>query len=642
MKKLIAFLLSCMMLVNALPVNAEVPLSDLPVEYAAIGPDADVLGRYVDVDSFDAYIMDHLANYVEEIDLTEFDIPYTMETVTAIQQYIVLEMPEAFHVENYLTFYYSDTNITKIVPRYVYTKDDYLLIADHCEKAASEILSGITGNSALSDAEKVLMVHDRLALYCGYDTSAVFPNSSYNMDGALYFRTAVCEGYAEAFMFLLEKLGIECYVCPSDDLNHAWNIVVIDGKKYHVDVTWDDPVNDIPGQVFHNNVLRSTEGMFSTGHDAYDYDNSPSDDKYDNSFWQVSNTAFQLIDGELYYIDSENEALMRASDGKILADVSDKWMISGNRYYSSLARLASNGTNLFYSLSDEIYLYDVSEGESRLFFTPDLSIYGENYSIYGMAYKDGKLLLELNCDYNTSEYAVRGYVDLSEFCTHDDTTDYPDAPSTCETRGHDAYTKCNTCGIVISGSDALLPLGPHGETELRGAVDATETENGYTGDTCCTVCDAILVPGKVIIAENYHSPITSDVFEITAGRIYIPVGTSALDAIRAINENVSILVNGETVSEDTPIATGMIVTVTDGNGETFSLKIVVRGDVNCDGRADFKDVSSMLKHSAGWYNGIENPSVDMDGGELTRDVDFNFRDTMYLIRALAGWDGYFL
>ena len=47
----------------------------------------------------------------------------------------------------------------------------------------------------------------------------------------------VCGDYAELFCILANQAGLEAYVCSSD--THAWNIVVIDGEKYHCDTLWD-------------------------------------------------------------------------------------------------------------------------------------------------------------------------------------------------------------------------------------------------------------------------------------------------------------------------------------------------------------------------------------------------------------------
>ena len=47
------------------------------------------------------------------------------------------------------------------------------------------------------------------------------------------------------------------------------------------------------------------------------------------------------------------------------------------------------------------------------------------------------------------------------------------------------------------------------ETELRGAKAETCVENGYTGDVCCTGCDAVLESGEVINATGVHSYVSA-------------------------------------------------------------------------------------------------------------------------------------
>ena len=53
-------------------------------------------------------------------------------------------------------------------------------------------------------------------------------------------RKAVCEGYAKAFMEICKKLDDAPYVGLLTSKTHMWNIVLLDGKWYCVDLTWDD------------------------------------------------------------------------------------------------------------------------------------------------------------------------------------------------------------------------------------------------------------------------------------------------------------------------------------------------------------------------------------------------------------------
>lgn len=57
----------------------------------------------------------------------------------------------------------------------------------------------------------------------------------------------VCEGYARAYLYLLQRMGIKAIFIGGaaveegkGDILHAWNKVQIDGKWYNADPTWDD------------------------------------------------------------------------------------------------------------------------------------------------------------------------------------------------------------------------------------------------------------------------------------------------------------------------------------------------------------------------------------------------------------------
>lgn len=110
------------------------------------------------------------------------------------------------------------------------------------DAAADEILLGIT--DSMSEFEKELYLHDALAKRVMY----VDTENAHNAYGALVKGKAVCDGYSEAFQYLLQRAGIQSFIAigssydPNtyEDVGHAWNIVRIDGEYYHVDVTWDD------------------------------------------------------------------------------------------------------------------------------------------------------------------------------------------------------------------------------------------------------------------------------------------------------------------------------------------------------------------------------------------------------------------
>ena len=104
------------------------------------------------------------------------------------------------------------------------------------EEKAEEILK--VARTLESDYEKEKYVHDKLLAKVAYNKSAAMNQSAYS---ALVNGQTVCAGYARAYQYLMQQLGIPCYYCTGySGENHAWNIVKLHGDYYNVDVTWDD------------------------------------------------------------------------------------------------------------------------------------------------------------------------------------------------------------------------------------------------------------------------------------------------------------------------------------------------------------------------------------------------------------------
>lgn len=112
-----------------------------------------------------------------------------------------------------------------------------------------DILKAQTSQSR-SALDNELAIHDYIVSNVEYvlDRDAEYP--AYD---ALFKGSSSCGGYAEMFQTLMDMLGIQCIPITgrADGDNHIWNMVCIDNEWYHVDTTWDDPVNG-DGYVHHN------------------------------------------------------------------------------------------------------------------------------------------------------------------------------------------------------------------------------------------------------------------------------------------------------------------------------------------------------------------------------------------------------
>ncbi|XID92371.1 transglutaminase domain-containing protein [Paenibacillaceae bacterium WGS1546] len=102
----------------------------------------------------------------------------------------------------------------------------------------------------MNDHRKVKTIHDWIVANLAYDTALV-SHSAY--DGLVDGRT-VCQGYALLTYEMMRQAGIPVRIVEgtSRDSAHTWNLVQIDGRWYHLDTTWNDPVPDTAGKVYYH------------------------------------------------------------------------------------------------------------------------------------------------------------------------------------------------------------------------------------------------------------------------------------------------------------------------------------------------------------------------------------------------------
>lgn len=407
-RKFIAVIMICFALFGYIPSEAfafeaeEIRSGVMkPVLYdspAAMQNSVSVLKHYTDTEEFRERVFSAVSECKETIDIYDLSIPFGISE--SVADFIWYHMPEAFNVYKIgFSYYEHDGVLSSVVVSYYSfadTKAEFAACFAQFMASADNMLKGIENNSNLTDVEKALLLHDRLALWTEYDYSS--SDKKHTAYGAFAERLSVCQGYAMAYMYLLQRVGIENYYCSSASLRHGWNLVYIDGVPYHVDVTWDDRswgtgTRGYTGGVFHNNFLRSTAGIKETGHTANDFDSSPVSTKYDSFFWQNSMTAFQLMGNEIYYIDNENAKLMRMSDRKVLCDVNSQWRSPMGVWAANFSCLSSIGGKLLFSLSDGVYKYVVETGSTQKIYAPSLS---GSFSVFGFTYENGYIVCDIN------------------------------------------------------------------------------------------------------------------------------------------------------------------------------------------------------------------------------------------------------
>ena len=96
----------------------------------------------------------------------------------------------------------------------------------------------------MNDEQKIKAIHDYIINNAKYDTNKSDNKiNKYHSDiayGALIEGYAICGGYADSMKLFLDYFNIPNFKISSE--NHIWNVIKLNDKWLHLDVTWDDPV----------------------------------------------------------------------------------------------------------------------------------------------------------------------------------------------------------------------------------------------------------------------------------------------------------------------------------------------------------------------------------------------------------------
>lgn len=163
------------------------------------------------------------------------------EDIDRIFQCVLNDHPELFYVEGYsYTKYTKGDRITSIAFSGNYSADAETVDKKEQEitSAAERILEQLPSDA--SDYDKVKYVYDTLIRETDYVMNA--PDNQ-NIYSVFVNHASVCQGYAKAAQYLLNRMGVECTLVIGTveaGEGHAWNLVKIDGSYYYMDSTWGD------------------------------------------------------------------------------------------------------------------------------------------------------------------------------------------------------------------------------------------------------------------------------------------------------------------------------------------------------------------------------------------------------------------
>lgn len=301
----------------------------------------------------------------------------------------------------------KNTYLTKIKPTYL---DGYDMEA--YKAARKRALSVI--DPSMTDIQKVLVLHDYLISTVEYDSgnfaAKTLPRDDFNAYGVLVNRLAVCNGYSLCMKDLLNELGIENYLVYDLSISHVWNMVIIDGEPYHVEMTGDDPCLDLLGRVWHKSFLITDDEIradfesksWTVRDKGIRVDKKATSTRFADAFWKKAECAIQYYDGNLYYswyngkpdgarigyIPAKDESISDAPT--ILVSKIGDWYDSINDSRQNMAPTLVRIKNgrIFYNTATGFSSCALDGSDIREEYAVKLN---EGYNIYGALEYDGKI-----------------------------------------------------------------------------------------------------------------------------------------------------------------------------------------------------------------------------------------------------------
>lgn len=186
------------------------------------------------------------------------------ERLEGVLQAVRFDNPDLFWLSHQFQYGYNSSGIVTSVKLMFYDcVNDLEAYKDAFYGCTDSVLEQVMHLS--SDVDKVKYIHDILIHLNDYSFGPM-NQSAYS---AVCYGETVCAGYASAFQYYMQRLGIpSAIVCGQAGERHVWNIVYLGGEFYAVDVTWDDPIGN-PANTYYYRYFNVTDGALGGTHTRF-------------------------------------------------------------------------------------------------------------------------------------------------------------------------------------------------------------------------------------------------------------------------------------------------------------------------------------------------------------------------------------
>ena len=553
------------------------------------------------------YLISEALKQNPKIDVSQYSISRTeMSTILLM----VLDAPEMYSLGTTVKYSYNkDTGIVLYIEFvYLMTTDEYEEAQKIIDKSKDIYLEGI--QPEWNDLEKIVYTNNFLCQYCTYATNII--ETSHSIYGALVDRLPVSDGYAKAFKYLINEVGVNAVIVTSFDMEHAWNMVEYNGDYYHLDVTWNDD-DDGVGTTTYRYFMTSDQGFQDSNRNHYswiaensikgnntqfDGTNTPWGIDFPRSYLMYKDNYWYSLDfiNKVNYINIRKQSLRNLSDVTTVKKDTPDYVFIWPGY-------ATDGDYIYFTTQDTITKVGFDgQGMQSIYMNP----YKGSKVLFSIAYIENKFYFDtLDIVNNAASMSTRDTSELNYIPIRSVTIDQKlvemdvgDEIQLTATITPDYVTIDKTLTWTSSDSSiATVDQNGNVMAEAAGNVVITVTTSNGKKDTC-----SVTVFGQEsseeIIYTNY------DVIEVGGKEVIVfPAKTNIWSTL--IIDNYPVLGNGYLVKiytsddvykgiEQYYGSRNYIRLEKDGNIEKEYIAIV-NGDINGDGNAMLYDAFQILK-----------------------------------------------
>ena len=152
----------------------------------------------------------------------------------------------------------------------VYNESEIVTINDYVKDFINNNIS-----NEMSDYDKIKLFHDYIINNTSFDLETAHNDTrnqtkSHTAYGLITNHKAICGGYSDIMSIYLYLLNIPNYRISTND--HVWNLVFINNKWYHLDLTWDDPVtSDGTERLLYDYFLIDNNKLFELDNEQHNF-----------------------------------------------------------------------------------------------------------------------------------------------------------------------------------------------------------------------------------------------------------------------------------------------------------------------------------------------------------------------------------